>query len=172
MNSRIKYVIGLDLILVIISIFGVLNPFFGLLNLRNSLLVLLLSFSFISAFKFLVKKNYTDFEYLYSCLAGVIFSLITYFVNINDNKNLALFILLWVFVLTLIKLVKCDYYHDNNNVLWVSKLANITIFIIIGFVTSINLGIGKIVSIIFINYFFFINYILDFMHDIFEMIRG
>ena len=172
MNKRIKYVITLDIFLIIISIFGILNPFLGILNLRNCLLILLLSYSFINAFKFLLKKDYTDFEYLYSCLSGCLFALIMYFVKINTNKNLALFILLWVFVSTLIKLIKCDNYHDNNNKLWISKLANITIFMIIGFVTAINLGNGRVVNIITISYFFFINYILDFMHDIFEMIRG
>lgn len=172
MKNRIKYVITLDIILIIISIFGILNPFLGILNLRNCLLVLLISYGFINAFKFILKQDYSDFEYLYSCLAGCLFALITYFVKINTNKNLAIFILLWVFVLTLIKLIKCDYYHDNKNKLWMTKLANIVIFMLIGFVTAINLGNGRVVNIITISYFFFINYILDFMHDIFEMIRG
>ena len=172
MNNRIKNILVLDIFLLFISIFGILNPFLGILNIRNCMLILLISFSFINAFKFLYKKDYSDFETLYYCMAGCIFALIMYFFKIESNKNLALFILLWVFVLSLIKLVKCDNYHDDDNLLWVSKLSSIVIFMIVGFVTAINLGNGRVVNIIIISYFFFINYVLDFMHDVFEMIRG
>ena len=94
MNNRIKYILVLDIFLLLISIFGILNPFLGILNIRNCMLILLISFGFINAFKFLYKKDFTDFEPLYYCMAGCIFALIMYFFKIESNKNLALFILL------------------------------------------------------------------------------
>ena len=170
--ERTKNIIVLDFVLLIGSLIIILCPALKITEINYILLSMFLLYGYISSFKFLLRKNYRDFESLYTSMASLTFSAVLFFTNLNTNKSLALFILIWSFVLAIIKLIKCDYYHDLKNPLWMSKMMNLVLFLITGFISSINFNSGNTVSIIVIGYFFLINFIVELMHDVFEMIRG
>ena len=45
--------------------------------------------------------------------------------------------------MSLIKFKKCDYYHDRNNKMWIIKIITLTLFIVTGIITCINLYYSK-----------------------------
>ena len=93
MKEQMKYVVLMDLLLVFISIFAILCPLYKMVDLRTVLLVLFISFGFISGFKFILKRVYNDFETMYQAIASLVFSLIIYYINIYSVRNLALLLL-------------------------------------------------------------------------------
>lgn len=168
MKEQMKYVVFMDILLIFISIFSLLCPLIKIVDLRRILLVLYISFGFISAFKFLLKKVFNDFETMYQTIAALVFSLIFYYINLDSVKKLALLFTIWIFTMSLTKLIKCDYYHDHKNPLWISKAISVLIFIIIGLVCSVSFSQGKIIIIIMISFNFLLSNIIDLMHDLFE----
>ena len=74
---------------------------------------------------------------------------------------LALTILAWVVLLSLIKLKKSDYYDDNKDKMWKLRILILILFILTGFLTSINLYYEQEVQILIIGYFFLINGMLE-----------
>jgi uncharacterized membrane protein HdeD (DUF308 family) len=84
-------------------------------------------------------------------------------VKVNIPKNLAMCLMGWITLMSLIKLKKSDYYHDRNDRMWKLNIIMLGIFILSGILTSINLLHESEVQVIIIGFFLFINGILDLM---------
>ena len=81
--------------------------------------------------------------------------------------------MIWMGLMSLIKLKKADFYHDRENKMWILRLLILFIFIASGLLTSINLFYDNSVQILLIGYFFLVNSILDTVSSLVEYIsRG
>ena len=69
--------------------------------------------------------------------------------------------MIWVFLMSLIKLKKADYYHDRSNSIWIIRVIFLLLFILIGLLTTINLYYQASVQILLIGNFFFIHGVLE-----------
>lgn len=163
-------VILLDFLLLLSSTLILLCPLLNIISIKQVLAFSIVFFGFISALKFIVAKHYRDFENIYNTVASLAFAGALYFINLT-NKKLAIFMLIWLFVLCIIKLVKCDYYHDNKNILWVSKISGIFVYLLTGTISVLNFSHGNIITIVVLGYFFMINYIIEIMNDVYQSIR-
>ena len=86
---------------------------------------------------------------------------------------LALILMIWMGLMSLIKLKKADFYHDRENKMWILRLLILFIFIASGLLTSINLFYDNSVQILLIGYFFLVNSVLDTISPLVEYIsRG
>lgn len=154
----IDFITGVAL-LIIASVI-ILMPSFKLTNIKTALIII---FSFYTVFKFtqfifIIKEK--DYESLFTSLIASIALIATIYINIT-SKNLALILLIWMSLMSLVKLKKADFYHDRHNKIWILRLLMLFIFIASGLLTSINLFYETSVQILLVGYFFFINSVLD-----------
>ena len=66
----------------------------------------------------------------------------------------------WVAVMSIIKLIKLDYYHDRENGMLYVNLITFSLFILLGLLTSINLYFNETVQYIMLAFFFVVNGLL------------
>ncbi len=149
-----------SLSLMILTCVVLLLPTFGIDNVK---LVLTIIFGFytlikLSSFILIIKEK--DYESLLTgaiSLAGLI---AIHYMELS-TKNLALILLIWLGVSSLIKLKKADFYHDRENKMWILRLFILFVFLTTGLIFSLNLMYDSSVQIIMIGSFFLVNSILD-----------
>lgn len=165
-----EFVVGL--ILLILAGCIILLPTFKVTNIKTILIVI---FSFYSIFKlisFILTYKEKDYESLFTCLVSI-GCLITVLLLKLTTKNIVLILMIWMGLMSLIKLKKADFYHDRENKMWIIRVLILFIFIASGLLTGINLFYEDSVQILLIGYYFFINGILDIMSPLVEYImRG
>ena len=95
-------------------------------------------------------------------IASIITLIILGLVNVEKNPlNLALTLFVWITIMSLIKLKKCDYYHDRHKEIYILKIITLVLFILSGLLCTINLYYEKSVQILVLGFFYFINGILE-----------
>ncbi len=162
----------LDFLLVINALVILICPIIKITNLSRIIGFSLLFYGYICCIKGFILKNKADLENKYTAIAQGIFCLVIGFFDIfNTSKNIAYFLIIWILVMSIIKLIKGDYYHDRNNMLWITKVVSLIIFLITGVITCLNFYINNNVTIIVIGYFFLINYIIELLNQIYEIVR-
>lgn len=162
----------IDFLFVINALLIIMCPLLEISNLKWILIATFLAYGFGSAFKFIILKNYYDFENLYIAISQLVFSIVLYgFDIVSSNKSLAFFLIIWILVLSIIKLIKSDYFHDLKNILWLAKVLSLIVFMLTGVVTCLNFRFGNQMSIVVIGYFFLINYIIELLNEIFRIIK-
>ena len=113
-----------------------------------------------------------DYESLFTSIISGIGIIATCLLELN-TKNIVLILMVWMGLMSLIKLKKADFYHDRENKMWILRLLILFIFIASGLLTSINLFYDNSVQILLIGYFFLVNSILDTISPLIEYIsRG
>lgn len=151
-------------------IFGSLLLTFPVLNITNVKFVfigVLTFYGVMNLAQFLSTSNSRDYEGLFTMVASMICLVVLGFINVdNSPKNLALVMLLWIILMSLIKLKKCDYYHDRHKKIYILKLITLIIFILIGLLTVINLYYDARVQVLVLGYFYFVHGILELVDPI------
>ena len=82
-------------------------------------------------------------------------------IDTNIPLNLALTLFVWITMMSLVKLKKCDYYHDRHKEIYILKIITLVLFILSGLLCTINLYYEKSVQILVLGFFYFINGILE-----------
>ena len=149
-----------NLILFILAC-GVL--IFPLLEIVNVKLVLILIFGFYTLVKlisFAIIFREHDYENLFTAIisGGCLASL--FLVNLT-NKNIGLIMLIWLALMSLVKLKKADFYHDRANKMWLLRIFILFVFLGVGLLLNINLIQSESVQILILGMFFIINSLLD-----------
>lgn len=126
-------------------------------------MILYIIFGFYTAIKFtsfIITLKEHDYENFFTSIISLGALLAIYFIEIK-TKNLALILLIWIGLMSLVKLKKADFYHDRQNRMWLLRIFILFIFIASGLLTSLNLLHDPSVQIIMLGFFFLINSILD-----------
>ena len=87
--------------------------------------------------------------------------ILMFIIDVNSKPfKLAFVLLIWIVLMSLIKLKKSDYYHDRKNKEWIIKVISLVLFIIAGLLASINLY-NVDFQVLVLGFFFLIHGILE-----------
>ena len=172
MKTKQKVDFGIDLALVVIGICNIILGIFGYTNIKLLLLVIFLIYALINLLQYVLTNKSQDFEGLYTFLASIVLSIVSYFIDFTKVNNLAIVILAWVIMMSVIKFIKTDYYNDRKDKMWKIRIFTLISFIIIGVLTSISLNYDKNVQVLIIGYFFFIHGILELIDPLTKYLIG
>ena len=163
MKTKQKIDISIGIIYILTGTLFLLFPIYHITNLKMIFLIAFSIVSLLTLIQFIINRKTKDYTGLYSFIVNLLFALSMIIVKVQTPKNLAMCLMGWVILMSLIRLKKSDYYHDRKDRMWKLNLIMLGIFILAGILTSINLLHESGVQIIIIGYFLFINGILDIM---------
>lgn len=149
-------------VLIICGSLLLLFPLMHFIKVKIAFLFILGIYSVLNLVKFLLTSKSKDFEGLFTCIASIIVFVIALNLNIGDVPwYLALCLLIWIILLSLIKLKKSDYYNDLGNKMWIIKVISLILFILAGLLTVMNLYYENDIQLLVLGYFFVIHGILE-----------
>lgn len=155
-----------SIILIIYGIIILTFPVLKIHNPKNILLFMLIVYGLISLFKFIMVYKSKDYDGLFTFIASIITIILMFIIDVNSTPfKLAFVVLIWITMMSLIKLKKSDYYHDRNNKEWIVKIVNLVLYIIVGLLASINLY-NVDYQVLVLGFFFLIHGILELMEPL------
>ena len=146
--------------LLILACVILLFPSFKITDIK---LVLGLIFGFYTLFKltsFILIIKEHDYENLFTSIVSLGCFIAIFYLELT-TKNIALILLIWLGLMSLVKLKKADFYHDKQNKMWLMRLFILFSFIAINLILCLNLMYEKEVQILIIGFYFLINSLLD-----------
>ena len=162
MEKKQKYMIEI-IIAIFMIISGAITLILPMVGISNVKEVVCFVFGFIALIYFggFIKcfKD-KDMESIATFLISLI-ACILYLALENKPINLALILLLFVGVVSLIRLKKADFYNDRRNKVWKVQIITLGLFILTGILTAVNLFYQSEVQLLMFGYFFLINGILE-----------
>lgn len=139
-----------------------LIPLFHFVKVKNIFLGVLIVYAVLNLIKFLLTRKSKDYEGLLTCLASIVVLIVALKLNISEVPwYLALSLLIWIILLSLIKLKKGDYYNDRKNKMWIFEIICLVLFILTGLLTTMNLYYENDIQVLMLGYFFLIHGILE-----------
>lgn len=163
-ERRFKNKINLITSAVIITL-GILLfifPWFGIEEPNNLLYLLFAIYAGIKLIEYILTRNGTDRENLYTAIACALASVSGFkFSEYSSPMVLSLTLISWVGIMSVIKLIKLDYYHDRKNGMFYVNLVSFSLFLLLGLLTSINLYFNETVQTLMLAFFFVCNGILS-----------
>ncbi len=163
MKTKQKIDIGIGIAYVFMATLFLLFPLYHINNIKWIILISFSIVSLLSLTQFIINRKTKDYTGLYTFIINLLLALSMLVIDVSKAKNLAMCLMGWVILMSLVKLKKSDYYHDRKDRMWKLNIIMLGIFILSGILTSINLYHESDVQEIVIGYFFFINGILDIM---------
>ena len=173
MKNEKKYELEISAALISV-LMGAIFLFLPFLGFNKSKLVLIVSFGLMTIANFIVfiaKKRDQDNEGLYTFVGNLLLTILA-FVLKQTPLNFALMLLLYVLLLSLIRLKKADFYHDQRNKMWQINVVTLGVLILTGVLTSINLNYSGEIQILMFGYFFLINGILELIDPLVLLLKG
>lgn len=146
-------------------------PSLGFENENYLFFMLMVSYSLISYVLYMSIRREKDYEYLLISLVSLIAGISGVVFNNQSTKLvLSLSLIGWISMVAIIKLIKIDYYHDNDNRLWIVRTITFVLFIIIGTLTSVNLYYNIKIQSLMLGFLFIVISILESFDPIFDLI--
>lgn len=139
-----------------------LFPLFHFVKVKNIFIGVLVVYAILNMVKFILTCKSKDYEGLFTSLASIIVLVVAVYLDINKVPwYLALCLLIWIILLSLIKLKKGDYYNDRKNKMWILEVICLVLFILAGLLTTMNLYYENDIQVLVLGYFFLIHGILE-----------
>ena len=161
----VDFIIAISLIIAgsIILIF----PLLKVVNVKYIFMGVLSFYGIINLIQFILTTKDKDYEGLLTMIASILTLTLLGFLETDSNPlNLALSLFTWIILMSLIKLKKCDYYHDRHKPIWIFRVVTLILFILSGLLTVINLYYEAEVQILVLGFFYFIHGILELVDPI------
>ena len=137
-------------------------PLFHFVNVKIIFLGVLGVYVILNFIQFFLTRKDKDYEGLFTGVASIVVFVLVMFLNVNKVPwYLAVSLLVWVILMSLIKLKKADYYNDRNNKIWILKTVTLILFILTGLLTTINLYYENDIQVIILGFFFLIHGMLE-----------
>ena len=159
-----KQVIDLvvSILLIVVGCVLLIFPLLKITYTKYIFMGVLSIYGVVNLIQFILTNKSKDYEGLFTMIASIITLIILGLLDVDSNPyNMAIVLFVWVTLMSVIKLKKCDYYHDRHKKIWVLKMINLLIFIITGLLSVINLYYDHIVQVLILGYFFFIHGLLE-----------
>ncbi len=139
-----------------------LFPLFHFVKVKSIFIGVLVVYAILNMAKFVLTRKSKDYEGLFTSLASIIVLVVAVYLDINKVPwYLALCLLIWIILLSLIKLKKGDYYNDRKNKMWILEVICLVLFILAGLLTTMNLYYENDIQVLVLGYFFLIHGILE-----------
>lgn len=162
MNKKQIVDLIISVFLIICGTVILLFPLFHFVKVKNIFLGVLAIYAILNIIKFVLTRTSKDYEGLLTSLASLIVLVIAIKLNISEVPwYLALCLLIWIILLSLIKLKKGDYYNDRKNKMWIFEVISLVLFILSGLLTTMNLYYENDIQVLMLGYFFLIHGILE-----------
>ncbi len=137
-------------------------PLFYFVKVKSIFIGVLIVYAILNMIKFILTFKSYDYEGLFTSLASIIVLVVSIYLDINKIPwYLALCLLIWIILLSLIKLKKSDYYNDRKNKMWIMEVICLALFILAGLLTTMNLYYENDIQVLVLGYFFLIHGILE-----------
>ena len=99
-----------SLVLILIGTLLLLCPLYKITDIKWINLIIFLSYAIINLLKFILTYKSKDYEGLFTCLASIVAAITSIVLKSEKSAiNLSLTLMIWIILLSLIKLKKADY---------------------------------------------------------------
>ena len=164
LRDKTNLIISGVLVLLGILMLGV--SFLKFLEPNSILYVTFSIYSLIKIIEVIISGKVGDNEDIYTAIACALAAISGFkFMDYDTPMVLGITLAAWVGIMSIIKLIKLDYYHDRENGMFYVNLVTFSLFILIGLLTSINLYFSETVQILMLGFFFIINGLLNLAED-------
>lgn len=171
MKHKQKVDLGIAIILLLIGIILLVLPHTDFINIKVTFITIMSLYVILNLIQYILTRKDKDYEGIHTALASLFVLVISLIFKVgNSNLSLAVSLMIWVLLMSLTKLKKTDYYDDRNDKMWKLRLLTLFIFIITGFLTSINLYYEPSIQTLLLGFFFFIHGILEIIDPIVKYI--
>ena len=158
-KNKINLICSAILLLVGLAMF--ILPWIKILDPVKILYVVYSIYALVKLVEYFLTRNGSDLENLYTAIASALAAISGFiFINYEPIIVLSMTLASWVAVMSIIKLIKLDYYHDRENGMLYVNLITFSLFILLGLLTSINLYFNETVQYIMLAFFFVVNGLL------------
>ena len=153
-------------VLILAGVLILLVPFLGFMQPTTLLYIMFSSYSLIKIIEVILTPKTNDNEDLFTAIACALAAISGFkFGSLEPSMVLSITLASWVGIMSVIKLIKLDYYHDRENGMFYVNLVTFSLFLLLGLLTSINLYFNETVQIIMLGFFFTVNGILNLAED-------
>lgn len=154
-------------ILLLMGLLMLILPFLGFMQPNILLYVVFSIYALIKIIEVVITKNYGgDNEDIYTAIACSLAAISGFkYINYDPPMVLSITLASWVGIMSIIKLIKLDYYHDKENGMLYVNLVTFSMFLLLGLLTSINLYFNETVQVLMLGFFFVINGLLNLAED-------
>lgn len=153
--------------LIIVGSILLIFPLLKIVNVKYIFMGVLSFYGVMNLIQYLLTTKSKDYEGLFTMIASIITLIILGLVNIEKNPlNLALTLFVWITLMSLIKLKKCDYYHDRHKKIYILRIITLILFVLTGLLCTINLYYEPQVQVLVLGFFYFIHGILELVDPI------
>lgn len=148
--------------LIIVGSLILTFPLLKIVNVKYIFVGVLAFYGIMNLTQFILTSKDKDYEGLFTMVASIVTLILLGFLEVDNNPmNLALTLFVWICIMSMIKLKKCDYYHDQNRPIWIFRIVTLILFILIGLLSVINLYYEAEVQILVLGFFYFIHGVLE-----------
>ena len=167
MEKKQKVDLSIAILLILIGIVLTILPKFNLTNINIILFIVMMIYATLNMVQYVLTKKSNDMEGLFTSLLSYTVGILGLTFNLFNNLlQMVLLLLAWIILMSLIKLKKCDYYNDCHNKMWILKITTLSLFILTGIITCINLYYSNDIQLIILGFFFYIHGILEMIDPI------
>lgn len=162
MNKKQIVDLIIAIFLIICGSVMLVFPLFHFINIKIIFLGVLGFYAMLNLVQYILTRKAKDYEGLFTALASIVVFIIVCKLNIAEVPwYLAVSLLIWVILMSLIKLKKADYYNDRNSKVWILKAITLTLFILSGLLATMNLYYDNDIQVLILGFFFLIHGILE-----------
>jgi len=172
MKTKQKIDTIINSFLIILGMLIILLAIIKYNNVKVVFLTVMFSYALLNFLQFILTKNSKDYEGLYTFLASVAVGIVDLFFSFESENVLAISLMSWVTIMSVIKFIKTDYYNDRKDKMWKLRIVLLVLFMFVGIVTSISLNYSDNVRIMVLGYFFLIHGILELIDPITKYLIG
>ena len=153
---------------LVIMVLGI----FGYDKIKVVFVSALFTYAIFNFIQYYLTRKSKDMEGLYTSLASVLVAIADISIPFTNNIVLPLSIMVWAMLMSIIKVIKADYYNDRRDRVWKFKMVTLGVFMVISVLTSVALNYNNNVQVLIIGYFFVINGILELSEPIVKYLMG
>jgi len=148
-------------------------PLLKVVNVKYIFMGVLSFYGIMNLIQFILTKKDKDYEGLLTMIASILTLLLLGFLEVDNNPlNLALSLFVWIVLMSLVKLKKCDYYHDRHKPIWIFRIVTLILFVLSGLLTVINLYYEAEVQVLVLGFFYFVHGILELVDPVTNYLLG
>ncbi len=153
-------------VLVLMGVLMLVVPLLGYMKPNTLLYVIFSIYSLIKIIEVIITPKTEDHEDIYTAIACALAAISGFkYINYDSPMVLSITLASWVGIMSIIKLIKLDYYHDKENGMFYVNLITFSLFLTLGLLTSINLYFSETVEVLMLGFFFVINGLLNLAED-------
>jgi uncharacterized membrane protein HdeD (DUF308 family) len=159
----------------VLLLFGLIVMVLGIVGYTNIKVVFvsaLFTYAIFNFIQYYLTRKSKDMEGLYTALASILIGIADLYFPFTNNVVLPVSIMIWAMLMSIIKVIKADYYNDRRDKVWKFKMVTLAVFMVISVLTSVALNYNSNVQVLIIGYYFVINGILELSEPIVKYLLG